>query len=43
MLDEFLFDEEAERQLTTYEKWVVIRAAAEQMLQARGGFYKSVC
>lgn len=33
MLEDFLFDEEAEQQLTTYEKWEVIRHAAEQMLQ----------
>ena len=36
MLDNFLFDEEGEQQLTTYEKWEVIRHAAEQMLQVSG-------
>ncbi len=36
MEDTFLeqfFDEDSERQLTTYDKWTVIRQAAEQVLQ----------
>ena len=32
-LEPFLFDEEAEKNLTTYEKWQVVRNAAEQVLQ----------
>jgi hypothetical protein len=32
-LEPFLFDEESEKQLTTYEKWAVVRNAAEQVLQ----------
>lgn len=32
LLSSFLFDEEHERQLTTYDKWRVVRHAAEQVL-----------
>eukprot|EP00798_Chlamydomonas_sp_ICE-L_P002355 gene2355-8663_t len=32
-LEPFLFDEDSEKQLTTYEKWSVVRIAAEQVLQ----------
>ncbi|KXZ56979.1 hypothetical protein GPECTOR_1g884 [Gonium pectorale] len=32
MLDQFFFDEEEERVLPTYQKWQIIRAAAEQVL-----------
>lgn len=33
LLKEFCMDEESEKQLTTYEKWAMIRTAAEQVLQ----------
>ena len=36
LLDEFLFDEEEERRLTTYEKWAIVRHAAEQVGVGRG-------
>lgn len=32
LLENFLFDEEQERTLTTYDKWQVVRHAAEQVL-----------
>eukprot|EP00798_Chlamydomonas_sp_ICE-L_P012618 gene12618-15846_t len=32
-LEPFLFDEQTEKTLTTYEKWSVVRSAAEQVLQ----------